>query len=141
MPAPDAADLPKLHREVEALRLRNAMDPKRFYRREPGEGKGIKGLPEYFAVRIAIHFLTSNSYGFRLLTQIGTIVPTSTPFGKKSEDNLPRTERKRTLVDELVADSEAKRYAKRKFEDLQKVRGARGRGTYAKRFGSRKSKW
>ncbi|KAL5501411.1 EFM5 [Sanghuangporus vaninii] len=121
LPAPDSAELPRLYREVEALRLRNAMDPKRFYRREPGEGKGIKGLPEYFA--------------------IGTIVTTSTPFGTTSGDNLPRIERKRNLVDELVADSEAKRYAKRKFEDLQKVRGARGRGTLAKRFGSRKSKW
>ncbi|KAL5512801.1 hypothetical protein ACEPAG_3067 [Sanghuangporus baumii] len=121
LPAPDAAELPKLYREVEALRLRNAMDPKRFYRREPGEGKGIKGLPEYFA--------------------IGTIVTTTTPFGTTSGDNLPRAERKRNLVDELVADSEAKRYAKRKFEDLQKARGARGRGTLAKRFGSRKPKW
>ncbi|KAL5482812.1 FCF2 [Sanghuangporus weigelae] len=121
LPAPDAAELPKLYREVEALRLRNAMDPKRFYRKEPGEGKGIKGLPEYFA--------------------IGTIVTTSTPFGTTSGGNLPRAERKRNLVDELVADSEAKRYAKRKFEDLQKVRGARGRGTLAKRFGSRKPKW
>jgi hypothetical protein len=51
LPAPDAADLPRLHREVEALRLRNTLDPKRFYRKEEGEGKGIKGLPKYFAVR------------------------------------------------------------------------------------------
>lgn len=52
LPAPDAADLPRLYREVEALRLRNALDPKRFYRKEEGEGKGIKGLPKHFAVRI-----------------------------------------------------------------------------------------
>lgn len=50
LPAPNPADLPKLYREVEAMRLRNALDPKRFYRKDEGEGKGIKGLPKYFAV-------------------------------------------------------------------------------------------
>jgi hypothetical protein len=39
-----------LYHEVEALRLRNQLDPKRFYRKDEGEGKGIKGLPKYFAV-------------------------------------------------------------------------------------------
>jgi len=39
---------------VEALRLRNQLDPKRFYRKDEGEGKGIKGLPKYFAVRLAL---------------------------------------------------------------------------------------
>ena len=66
---------------------------------------------------------------------------TSTPFGTPSNDNLPRAERKRTLVDELVDDAEAKRYAKRKFGDLQTVRGAKGRGTFRKRFAARKAKW
>jgi hypothetical protein len=51
LPAPTEADLPRLHREVEALRLRNQLDPKRFYRKDEGEGKGVKGLPKYFAVR------------------------------------------------------------------------------------------
>ncbi|TDL23137.1 Fcf2-domain-containing protein [Rickenella mellea] len=121
LPSPDAADLPRLYREVEALRLRNALDPKRFYKREEGEGKGIKGLPKHFA--------------------IGTIIPSTTPFGTASHDNLTRAERKRTIVDELVDDAEAKRYAKRKFEDLQGVRGAKGRGTLAKKKALRKPKW
>ncbi|KAI5986132.1 Fcf2 pre-rRNA processing-domain-containing protein [Pisolithus albus] len=82
LPAPAEADLPRLYREVEALRLRNQLDPKRFYRKDEGEGKGIKGLPKHFA--------------------IGTIVHTTTPFGTASSDNLQRAERKRTLVDELV---------------------------------------
>lgn len=121
LPAPPASELPRLHREVEAMRLRNAMDPKRFYRKDESEGKGVKGLPKYFA--------------------IGTIVPTSMPFGTASSDNLTRAERKRTLVDELVDDAETKRYAKKKFEDLQQVRGERGRGTFARRFGARRKKW
>lgn len=51
LPAPSESELPLLYREVEALRLRNQLDPKRFYRKDEGEGKGIKGLPKYFAVR------------------------------------------------------------------------------------------
>ncbi|KAJ7212208.1 Fcf2 pre-rRNA processing-domain-containing protein [Mycena pura] len=121
LPAPAEADLPRLHREVEALRLRNHLDPKRFYRKDEGEGKGIKGLPRYFAV--------------------GTIIPATTPFGGPSADNLTRSSRKRTLVDELVDDAEAKRYAKKKFEDLQTVRGAKGRNTLAAKKAMRRPKW
>jgi len=52
MPAPSEADLPRLYREVEALRLRNQLDPKRFYKKDEGEGKGFKGLPKHFAASI-----------------------------------------------------------------------------------------
>lgn len=44
-------------------------------------------------------------------------------------------------MDELVDDAEAKSYAKKKFKELQSVRGARGRGTLAKRRETRKPKW
>ncbi|KAF9242576.1 Fcf2-domain-containing protein [Melanogaster broomeanus] len=121
LPAPAEADLPRLYREVESLRLRNQLDPKRFYRKEDGESKGIKGLPKHFA--------------------IGTILPSTTPFSTASTDNLPRAHRKRTLVDELVDDAEARRYAKKKFEDLQSARGARGRNTLHKKNALRKPKW
>ncbi|KAF4576940.1 hypothetical protein EYR36_004924 [Pleurotus pulmonarius] len=121
LPAPTEADLPRLHREVEALRLRNQLDPKRFYRKDEGEGKGIKGLPKYFA--------------------IGTVLPTDTPFDTPSSDNLPKSHRKRTIVDELVDDAEAKRYAKKKFGELQIVREARGRKTLAAKKAARRQKW
>ncbi|KAI0250964.1 Fcf2 pre-rRNA processing-domain-containing protein [Lactifluus subvellereus] len=121
LPAPAEADLPRLYKEYEALRLRNQLDPKRFYRKDPGEGRGIKGLPKHFA--------------------IGTIIPTNTPFGGPSADNLPRSARKRTLVDELVDDAEARHYSKRKFNELQTSRAAKGRGTLATRNAARKPKW
>jgi len=76
-----------------------------------------------------------------LVQQIGTIIPTSTPFGGQSADNLPRSARKRTLVDELVEDAEARHYAKRKFNELQSARAAKGRGTLAARKAARKPKW
>lgn len=66
LPAPAEADLPRLHREVEALRLRNQLDPKRFYRKDEGEGKGIKGLPKYFAVSV-IRFPLSSKFLSRVL--------------------------------------------------------------------------
>jgi hypothetical protein len=40
-----------------------------------------------------------------------------------------------------VDDAEAKSYAKKKFKELQTVRGARGRGTLAKKREGRKPKW
>ena len=143
LPAPAEADLPRLHREVDALRLRNQLDPKRFYRKDDGEGKGIKGLPKHFAVRVrisrpAVPFPRSANF---LFCQIGTILPTTTPFGTASTDNLPRAHRKRNLVDELVDDAEARRYAKRKFDELQSVRGARGKKTLHKKNALRKPKW
>ena len=73
--------------------------------------------------------------------QIGTILPTDSPFGGARGDNLPRSSRKRTLVDELVDDAEAKSYAKKKFKELQSVRGAKGRGTLAAKKALRKPKW
>ncbi|KIY44824.1 Fcf2-domain-containing protein [Fistulina hepatica ATCC 64428] len=119
LPAPDAASLPRLYREVEALRLRNQLDPKRFYRKDEGAGKGVKGLPKHFA--------------------IGTIVASDLPFGGASGENLTRAERKRTIVEELVDDAEARRYAKKKFNEFQGVRTAAGRNTlHAKK---RKPKW
>lgn len=118
LPAPSAADLPRLAREVEAMRLRNALDPKRFYRKEETR-KGP--LPKHFA--------------------IGHIITTPSPFGGVSRDNLPKAARKRTIVDELVDDDEARAYAKRKFNDLQAVRGERGRGTWKRKMDARKNKW
>ncbi|KAG8904856.1 hypothetical protein FRB99_001062 [Tulasnella sp. 403] len=105
LPAPSAADLPRLHKEVEALRLRRAMDPKLRTKNEPGEGKGIKGLPKYFA--------------------IGKVVENPTPFKTRSASNLTRKERKKTLVEELLADTTARSYAKRKFDEFEASRTPR----------------
>lgn len=73
--------------------------------------------------------------------KIGTILPSSTPFGTASGENLTRANRKRTLVEELVDDAEAKRYAKKKFEELQLVRGARGKNTLQAKNVMRRPKW
>ena len=38
---------PELKREIQAMRLRNALDPKRFYK---GGAKDNKALPEFFEI-------------------------------------------------------------------------------------------
>jgi len=120
LPAPSDSDRPRLARELEALRLRNALDPKRFYRKDAEGSK--REMPKYFA--------------------IGKVVDASTPFRDADHtQNLTRAERKRTIVEELVEDAEARRYAKKKFGDLQSVRSERGRGTLARKFAKRKPKW
>ncbi|QRV86429.1 rRNA-processing protein Fcf2 [Ceratobasidium sp. AG-Ba] len=120
LPAPRDSDRPRLARELEALRLRNALDPKRFYRKDAEGGK--REMPKYFA--------------------IGKVVDAATPFRDADHNqNLTRAERKRTIVEELVEDAEAKRYAKKKFGDLQAVRSERGRGTLTRKFAKRKPKW
>ncbi|KAB5593706.1 RRNA-processing protein Fcf2 [Ceratobasidium theobromae] len=120
LPAPSDDDRPRLARELEALRLRNALDPKRFYRKDAEGSK--REIPKYFA--------------------IGKVVDAATPFRDADRrQNLTRAERKRTIVEELVEDVDARRYAKKKFADLQAIRSERGRGTLARKFAKRKPKW
>lgn len=66
-----------MHKEYEALRLRNQLDPKRFYRKDPGEGRGIKALPKHFAVRL--HTGPANYYFF----------PTQCPFARLGRLSQP----------------------------------------------------
>ena len=73
--------------------------------------------------------------------QIGKVVTSDSPFGASTSENLTRAERKRTLVDDLVDDAEARRYAKKKFNDLQGGREAKGRNTLRNKQAKRLPKW
>ncbi|KAG8951740.1 hypothetical protein FRC04_005761 [Tulasnella sp. 424] len=117
LPAPRPHELPELYKQVEALRLRRAMDPKMHAKADPAEKKGIKGLPKFFA--------------------IGKVIDTPTPFKTRSTANLTRKERKDTLVDELVADSNARSFAKRKFSEI----AASKRVKYQEKAFKRSRKW
>lgn len=97
---------PELKREIQALRLRNALDPKRFYK---GGAKDSKKMPEFFQLG---HVLPSHSGS----------VSTATPA----------IARKRTFVEELVDDEQAKAYTKRKTAEVQ------ARGMSGRRGGNRK---
>ncbi|CDU24743.1 uncharacterized protein SPSC_04576 [Sporisorium scitamineum] len=85
------ASAEQLRREVQALRLRNALDPKRFYRASAKN----QAMPKF--------------------AQLGKII--ASPLEPKAV--LSRQERGRTVVEELIRDAEAASYAKRKFVESQ----------------------
>ncbi|KAL6077380.1 Deoxynucleotidyltransferase terminal-interacting protein 2 [Balamuthia mandrillaris] len=88
----------ELKRDLQMIRLRNYMDPKHHYKRIPKRG------PKYF--------------------QIGTIVDGPTDF---YSSRIPKRDRKRTIVEEVMADEQARQWAKRKFSELQRSKQAAGR--------------
>lgn len=118
LPAPRPQELPELYKQVEALRLRRAMDPKVHARSDPGERKGMKGLPKYFAVSLKSSQTSGGAYSC-CKRQIGKVIDSPTPFKTRNTSNLTRKERKKSLVDELVADTKARDHAKRKIAELE----------------------
>ncbi|KAG8511034.1 Deoxynucleotidyltransferase terminal-interacting protein 2 [Galemys pyrenaicus] len=79
MKAPELTD--ELKNDLKALKMRASMDPKRFYKKNDRDG-----FPKYF--------------------QIGTIVDNPADF---YHSRIPKKQRKRTIVEELLADSEFRR--------------------------------
>ncbi|CAG8446943.1 16822_t:CDS:2 [Acaulospora morrowiae] len=92
MPKPELT--PEVKRDLQVIKLRDVLDPKRFYKKDSS-----KTIPKYF--------------------QVGTIIEGPTEF---YSSRLPRKERKQTIVDELMADDQAKKYYKRKFLEIQEVK-------------------
>ena len=86
-----AATEKEMRRQVMAIRLRNALDPKRFYRSGAITDKDI---PKY--------------------AQLGRVIG----GGLEPASTLTRKERASNVVGELVHDSEARSYSKRKFGEV-----------------------
>lgn len=95
---------PQIKRDLQLLKLRHVLDPKRHYRR-PDEKAEMK----YF--------------------QPGTIIEGPTEFYSA---RLSKKERKQTLADEIMADNKAKEYFKKKYEEIQKVKTSGGKKHYKK---------
>ncbi|XP_029393994.1 deoxynucleotidyltransferase terminal-interacting protein 2 [Mus pahari] len=79
MKAPELTD--ELKNDLRALKMRAGMDPKRFYKKNDRDG-----FPKYF--------------------QVGTIVDNPADF---YHSRIPKKQRKKTIVEELLADSEFRR--------------------------------
>ncbi|KAK7580667.1 hypothetical protein V9T40_001296 [Parthenolecanium corni] len=79
---------PEVHKDLEVLQMRSALDPRRFYKRND-----MKMLPKYF--------------------QVGRVQDSATDAHKAT-----RKERKKNIVEELLADMEAKQYIKRKHQEI-----------------------
>lgn len=88
MGAPEITEETK--RDLEVLQMRNAADPKRFYKKND-----LKVLPKYF--------------------QVGQVIDSPADY---YSDRVPNKMRKKTLVDELMADAEFKKFNKRKYAEI-----------------------
>ncbi|RXN39334.1 deoxynucleotidyltransferase terminal-interacting 2-like protein [Labeo rohita] len=98
MRAPELTE--ELKNDLKALKMRSAMDPKRFYKKNDREG-----LPKYF--------------------QVGTVVDNPVDF---YSSRIPKKQRKRTIVEELLADAEFRSYNKKKYHEIMAEKAAQAAG-------------
>ncbi|KAJ2752051.1 rrna-processing protein fcf2 [Coemansia aciculifera] len=96
---------PELKNDLRVLQLRNVLDPKRFYKKDAS----AKKIPKYF--------------------EVGTIIEGPTEF---YSSRLTKKERKTTLVDELLADKQARDYFKRKVNEIHAHNISGGKNWYKK---------
>ncbi|PIK39372.1 putative deoxynucleotidyltransferase terminal-interacting protein 2 [Apostichopus japonicus] len=82
---------PELENDLKTLQMRSVLDPKRFYRKND-----MKTLPKF--------------------VQVGTVMDSSVDF---YHARVSKKERRQTIVEELLADAETRRYNKRKYMELQ----------------------
>ncbi|XP_059480840.1 deoxynucleotidyltransferase terminal-interacting protein 2 isoform X2 [Neocloeon triangulifer] len=88
MPATEVTE--EVKRDLEMLQMRSALDPKTFYKKND-----LKVLPKYF--------------------QIGRVVDNAADF---YHSRIPKKDRKRTMVDELLADAEFQQRSKKKYKEI-----------------------
>ncbi|TSN76554.1 Deoxynucleotidyltransferase terminal-interacting protein 2 [Bagarius yarrelli] len=103
MRAPELTE--ELRNDLKALQMRSAMDPKRFYKKNDREG-----FPKYF--------------------QVGTVVDNPIDF---YHSRVPKKERKRTIVEELLADAEFRSFNKRKYREIIAEKAAAAAGKMNKK--------
>ncbi|XP_072366629.1 deoxynucleotidyltransferase terminal-interacting protein 2 [Scyliorhinus torazame] len=94
MKAPELTD--ELKNDLKALKMRAAIDPKRFYKKNDRVG-----FPKYF--------------------QVGKILDNAADF---YHSRIPKKQRKQTMVEELLADADFRRYNKRKYQQIETERAA-----------------
>ena len=107
MEAPEITD--KIKRDLHIIANRGALDAKRFYKTDKMSQKKMK-LPTYFEMGTVIH---------------GT--------GEFFSHRLTNKERKASVAAELLADKKFKRYAKRKFMEVQDRTQSGGKRSYKRR--------
>ncbi|XP_066499847.1 deoxynucleotidyltransferase terminal-interacting protein 2 [Hoplias malabaricus] len=103
MKAPELTE--ELRNDLKALKMRSAMDPKRFYKKNDREG-----FPKYF--------------------QVGTVVDNPADF---YHSRIPKKQRKRTIVEELLSDAEFRSFNKRKYHEIMTEKAAEAAGKMNKK--------
>ncbi|KAJ3340609.1 hypothetical protein HDU93_006724 [Gonapodya sp. JEL0774] len=103
---------PELKRDLQLLKMRGVLDPKRFFKRDDKKGKD---LPKHF--------------------QIATIVDSPHEF---YSSRLTAQERKKTLVEEVMADVDRRKWYKKKFNEVQQKTTSGGKLWYKRKTEKRK---
>ncbi|XP_056267165.1 deoxynucleotidyltransferase terminal-interacting protein 2-like [Pseudoliparis swirei] len=98
MKAPEITQ--ELKGDLQVLKMRGSMDPKRFYKKNDRDG-----FPKYF--------------------QVGTVMDNPVDF---YHSRVPKKARKRTMVEELLSDAEFRRNNKRKYQHIVTEKAAQGAG-------------
>ncbi|XP_077986823.1 uncharacterized protein LOC144441159 [Glandiceps talaboti] len=83
----------ELKNDLKVMQMRGTLDPKRFYKKND-----VVGLPKF--------------------VQVGRVIEHAADF---YHSRIPKKERKKTIVDELLADAEFRRYNKRKYAEVQEA--------------------
>ncbi|XP_010558463.1 PREDICTED: rRNA-processing protein fcf2 [Tarenaya hassleriana] len=94
MPAPTMT--PELKRDLQLLKMRSVVDPKRHYKK--GDSN-LKSLPKYF--------------------QVGTVIEPSVEF---YSTRLTKKERKSSITEELLSDPTVSQYRKRKVREIEETK-------------------
>lgn len=96
MPATEVTD--ELRQDMEIIQMRSVLNPTHFYKKND-----LKTLPKYF--------------------QVGTVLPS--PLEKHNERGA-RPTKKKSLVDELLADAQFQQYNKRKYSEVMAEKSKTG---------------
>ncbi|RPA86451.1 Fcf2-domain-containing protein [Ascobolus immersus RN42] len=103
---------PELKRDLQILKMRAVIDPKRFYKKDKQAG-----FPKY--------------------SQVGTIVEGATEFFSA---RLTRKERKRNILDEVISDKKSRNRLKEKYQEVQSKNRSGRKDFYKKLKEQRKKK-
>jgi hypothetical protein len=102
---------PELKRDLQLLKMRDVLDPKRFYKKDARKS----AIPEF--------------------SQVGTIIEGPTEY---FTGRLSNKERKRTLVEEILAGESATGRFKSKYNDIQAAKTSGKKAHYKKIVESRR---
>jgi hypothetical protein len=94
---------PELRRDLQLLKMRNVLDPKRHYKKDNSRSD----VPAF--------------------SQVGTIIEGPTEF---FSSRLSNKDRKQTLVEEVINQEESSGRFKRKYNDISRSKASGGKNFY-----------
>ncbi|KAI0165758.1 Fcf2 pre-rRNA processing-domain-containing protein [Xylariaceae sp. FL1272] len=104
---------PELRKDLQLLKMRDVLDPKRFYKKD-----NSRGVPEF--------------------SQVGTFIPGPTDY---FNSRMTKKERKRTLLEDVLGTEDMNKKFKSKYGEIQAAKTSGKKGHYKKmmqkRYGSK----